>query len=101
MSCTIDDWEATAAGAGSTRVITVKGRGECTQGGHQLRLEPTNEGVIDDPNVTALRLVIEEPEVGTDLMTPVEVKAEVHGDPAIRVRIDTTEGSEWVDVVEG
>lgn len=101
MSCAIEQWEAHASGAGSERVITVRGEGKCTQGGYQLRLEPTNEGIIDDPDSAALRLIIDEPEVGTDVITPVEVEAKILGDPAIRLRIDTAEGSSWVEVSEG
>jgi hypothetical protein len=101
MSCTIDQWKASATGSGSERLITVSGKGECTQGGYQLRLEPTNEGIVDNPDETALRLIVEEPEVGTDVITPVQVETEIRGDPAIRVRIDTPDGSKWVEVAEG
>jgi hypothetical protein len=100
MSCTIDQWKANATGVGSQRVIAVRGEGECTQGGYKLRLEPTNEGIIDDPDVAALRLIVEAPKIGTDVLSSVEVETEIHGDPAIKIRIDTAEGSKWVDVSE-
>jgi hypothetical protein len=101
MSCEIDKWKASASGSGEERVIRVSGEGECTTGGHQLRLERSNEGFVDDPDVVAIRLVVEEPEVGPEVMTPVQVETEIQGDPAIRVRIDTPEGGHMVDVEAG
>src|SRR5215213_2035250 len=100
MGCTIERWTAQATGSGEERVITVRGEGECTQGGYQLRLELTNEGPIDDPEWAAVRLFVEEPENGTDLMTPVQVELKIEGDPATKVRIDMPEGSENVDIKE-
>ena len=101
MGCTIDRWTAKATGTDSNRVITVKGEGECTTSNFQLRLEPTNEGIIDNPDLAALKLVIDEPEAGPEVMTPVQVETEIQGDPAVTVRIDTKEGSEMVEVEEG
>jgi hypothetical protein len=98
LSCKIDAWRATATGEGEGRVIMVSGDGECGTPDHELRLEPTNEGVVDDPEVAALRLVVIEPEVGPEVMTPEHVETEIKGDPAIRVRIDTEEGSRFVEV---
>jgi hypothetical protein len=98
MGCTFSNWTATASGDGDSRTVKVTGSGECTQGGYSVRLEPTNEGVVDDPEVAALRLVIEAPEAGTDVMTPVRVEYEIRGDPAIRIRVDTPDGTEWVSV---
>jgi hypothetical protein len=100
MGCTVDQWAASATGSGSDRVITVRGKGECTGGGYELCLKPTNEGVIDQPDTVALRLVVEEPEVATDVMTPVAVETQIYGDPAIKVRVDTTEESYWIEVAE-
>jgi hypothetical protein len=100
MGCTISEWTATASDDGDTRTVRVAGSGECTQSGYRLRLEPTNEGVVDDPEVAALRLIVEAPEHGADVMTPVEVEFEIRGDPAVRIRIDTPDGSEWVSVDE-
>ena len=96
MGCTISEWQATATGQADERVITVIGEGECTSSGHVLRLEPTNEGIVDDPDTVALRLVVENPEVGAEVITPVHVETEIHGDPATCVRIDTPSGSEGV-----
>jgi hypothetical protein len=101
MSCKIDNWKATATGSGGDRLITVSGEGECTQRGYRLRLEATNEGVIDNPDEAALRLVVEAPEYGSDVMTPAHVETEIHGDPASKIRIDTPEGSIQVEVGEG
>jgi hypothetical protein len=50
--------------------------------------------------VVALRLVVEEGEVGSEVITPVHVETEVRGDPAVKVRIDASEGSAWVEVEE-
>jgi hypothetical protein len=100
MGCKIDRWSAQSNGSGEDRVIKVSGDGECNQAGYELRLEPTNEGVVDDPEVVALRLVIEEKEAGAEVITHVHVETEVRGDPATRVRIDTSDGSEWVEVEE-
>jgi hypothetical protein len=100
MGCKIARWSARATGSGPDRVIKVSGDGECSRAGYELRLEPTNEGIVDDPDVVALRLVVEESEVGAEVITPVHVETEVRGDPAVKVRIDTSEGSEGVDVEE-
>jgi hypothetical protein len=101
MGCTVDQWLAKATGSGSDRIITVTGKGECTRGGDKARLERGNDGIVDDPEVLVLRLVVEEAEFGPDVMTPFEVEIEVQGDPAVRVRIDTSEGTEVVEVEEG
>ena len=90
MSCTIDQWKANATGVGSQRVGEGKASARKVD---PLRLKPTNEGIIDDPDVAALRLIVEAPK-------DVEVEAEIHGDPAIKIRIDTAEGSKWADVSE-
>jgi hypothetical protein len=76
-------------------VIKVKGKGECSHAGYKVRLELTNEGVWDDPEVAALALVVEEEEVGAEVMTPFVVEEEIKGDPAVRIRIDIHDGSEW------
>jgi len=99
MGCSIDQWTATASGSDAERVIAVRGEGECTTSNYQVRLEPAPE-IVDDPEVYALRLVVEEPEVGPEVMTPVQVETEVRGDPASRVRIDTPEGTQMVEVEE-
>jgi hypothetical protein len=101
MSCQIDDWKASASGFADERVITVTGDGECTTGGHKLRLEPTEEGVFDDPDIVALKLVVEEPEAGPEVITPVHVETEIKGDPAIKVRLDIEGGSRFIDVESG
>jgi len=100
MGCNIDRWSASSSGAGPDRVIKVTGDGDCNRAGYTLRLEPTNEGIVDDPEVVALRLVVEEGESGAEVITPVHVETEVRGDPAIKVRIDTADGSAWVAVEE-
>jgi 3D (Asp-Asp-Asp) domain-containing protein len=99
MGCKIDVWWATATSSGGVRRLVVIGEGTCTQGGFTLRLEPTNEGIVDDPEVIALRLIVTAPELGTDVMTPayVEHQAEVGG-AVNRVRIDTPDGTHWVDI---
>jgi hypothetical protein len=88
MSCSMANWSATAAG--EPRVLRVRGEGECTQGGHTLRLIPDNEGVVNDPALVVLRLEIDEPQIGTDVMTPTEVKFETEVDRdvvAVEVRL--------------
>lgn len=100
MGCTVERWTAKATGSGDERVIVVKGEGECTGGGYQPRLERTNEGIVDDPDVLALRLVIEKPGPDTTVMKPFKVDIEVQGDPATKVRIDTPDGSQGVEVEE-
>jgi hypothetical protein len=99
MSCTIDRWTATATGSGEDRVIKVKGEGQCTRkGDHRFILEPANEGPRDDPDLVAVRLVIEEAEVGIEVINDVTVETEINGDPATKVRIDTPEGSHMAEV---
>jgi hypothetical protein len=100
MGCTIERWTAKATGSDSDRVITVRGEGECTTSNYEPRLELTNEGVVDNPDLVAVALVVEEPGTGPEVVTPVQVEIEINGDPATRVRIDTAEGSESVDVKE-
>jgi hypothetical protein len=99
MGCKIDSWQATATSDDGKRQLVVIGDGSCTQGGFTLLLEPTNEGIVDDPALIALRLVVTAPEMGTDVITPahVEYRTEV-GEAVNRIRIDTSDGSHWLEV---
>ncbi len=81
MSCSITNWRATTSG--SPRLLRVRGEGECTQGGHTLRLLPDNEGIIDDPALIVLRLEIDEPDVGPDVITPIEITYETEVDEKV------------------
>jgi hypothetical protein len=101
MACTIDRCAATATGSGTERVITVVVEGECPRTGYAVELKPTNEGVWDDPDVVALALAVEEGEVGDETITPFTARKEIHGDPAIRVRLDALGETEWIDVEKG
>jgi len=99
MGCTMDSWQAAATSDDSGRQLVVIGEGSCTQGGFSLRLEPTNEGIVDDPAVIALRLVVEAPEMGTDVITPAHVEYRMKvGEAVNRVRVDTPDGSHWLEV---
>jgi hypothetical protein len=100
MSCTIEQWTATATGSGSGREITVVGEGECSHSGYRLTLEPTNEGVWDNPEVIALALAIEELEGGAEVITPVKVERTVRDKTATRVEIRTPFGVRGAKVEE-
>jgi hypothetical protein len=101
MGCTIDRWTAKAAGTGEDRAITVRGEGECTKTGYELRLDQVPDGVVEEPDVVTLRLSVEEPEVGNPVMTPISVEAVVPDEAATKVRIQTADGLEGIDVEEG
>lgn len=98
MSCSIEEWKASASGEGEDRVIKVSGDGECTRDGCSARLEPTNEGIVDNPEIAVLSLKVDCPEIGLEVMRPVHVEAEIEGDPATKVEIRTSDGPEMVDV---
>jgi hypothetical protein len=100
MSCKVESCTATATGLDTERVIRVKVQGVCSHTGYEVTLKPTNEGFRDDPEVVAVRLHVEEQEVGGEAMTPFEAECEIEGDPATKVRIDTPEGTKWADVEE-
>jgi hypothetical protein len=72
MSYSFETWEATAT-RGDNRVLKVVGEGEATMGGYQFALEPDNEGIVPQPEVVTLRLKAIEPDVGPDVMTPIQV----------------------------
>lgn len=98
MEKLISEWKATAKGGDEARTIRLVGDGEAPTPGYELKLVPTNEGVWDDPDVAAVGLKVKEPhgEVA-QVVTPTHVEDEIR-DPAIRIRIDTPWGEEWVDV---
>lgn len=99
MGCTIEAWQATATAGDAGRRLVVIGEGTCTQGGYRLHLEPTNEGIADDPEVIALRLIATAPEIGTDVITRAHVEYQTEAGEAVkRVRVDTPDGSRWVEV---
>jgi hypothetical protein len=101
MGCKIEKWQAATQTENGARLLEVIGEGECTQGGYSLRLESTNEGIRDDPEVVALRLIITPPEAGTDVITPARVEYQGKVDSTVRrVRVDTPDGSEWITVNE-
>lgn len=60
----------------------------------------TAKSTGSDSDWAAVRLVVEEPEVGPEVMTPVQVEIQIEGDPATKVRIDTPDGSESIEVEE-
>jgi hypothetical protein len=41
------------------RIVRVSGTCQCDSDGYMIRLEPTNESVVDDPSLIALRCVID------------------------------------------
>ena len=92
MSCSITNWRATTSG--SPRLLRVRSEGECTQGGHTLRLLPDNEGIVDDPALIVLRLEVDEPDVGPDVITPAEVTYEMEVDDEVaRVEVRLPDGA--------
>lgn len=64
------DWQAwynRMPGAGDPR-LHVSGVCHLRSASTRVRLEPGNEGTVDDPAVAVLRLVVEEGDVGVDLI---------------------------------
>jgi hypothetical protein len=99
MGCKIDSWQAAATSDDGGRQLVITGDGSCTQGGFKLLLKPTNEGIVDDPAVIALRLVVTAPAAGPDVITPAHVEYRTKVNQAVnRVRVDTPDGSHWIDV---
>jgi hypothetical protein len=101
MSCDITEWSATASDEGGERKLQVVGEGECTMGGYQLRLEPTNEGTPDIEEDINLRLEIDEPESGPDVMTPVRVEFETTVSPKVKlVRLHGLNGGKELEITD-
>jgi hypothetical protein len=99
MGCDIRDWTAIREGG----QLFVRGDGTCTEGGYELRLDLTNEGIVDEPDLVALRLRIDAPEAGPDVITPVSVEWSTNdpGGGIRRVRVDTDDGSHMISVTHG
>jgi|GEM_PF-5376738 len=100
MGCKIERWTAKATGSGKDRMVTVRGEGECSGDGYELSLEPVPDGIVDEPDVVTMRLVVREPKHGTTVMTDVSVEEAVHDQAATRVRVRTADGIEGVPVEE-
>ena len=69
VTCLDDKWDAwynKQPGAEDDR-LHVAGKVGCSSSSIELTLLPTNEGVVDDPDLFVLRLDATEPEVGDDL----------------------------------
>lgn len=101
MSCSVEEWKATATGSGEERVIKVVGEGTCSQGGCTVSLKLANEGIIDNPDVVVLSFGADCSGIGPKVITPFQVEKKVEGDPATTVQIRTAEGVETVDVTPG
>src|SRR5690349_12097351 len=73
MGVTIQTWFAQARQDAGRRIVHVRGDGKATQAGYKLKLEWTNEGIIDVPDLIALVLVVTSPGVAAQVITPVSV----------------------------
>jgi hypothetical protein len=87
MNCQWDAWYNLMPGA-DAEILHVVGEVEVPSSSIALRLEPTNEGIVDDPTLIALKLVVERPEAGDDMMAKKEVSWEDRAPGIKRVRID-------------
>jgi hypothetical protein len=54
-------------------VLHVAGKCEVSSSSTELELEPTNEGIVDDPELFVLRLVVKKSPVGDTMMATKEV----------------------------
>jgi hypothetical protein len=80
--------------------VHVAGRCQVESGSWQLRLAPGNEGIVDDPDVIVLELVVERPDAGTGDMAEREVSWRCPADErARRVRVQG-EASAEIDIGE-
>lgn len=71
-------WYDHQPGGGSDRdLLRVAGKCEVDSSSVELSLEPTNEGIVDDPDVVVLALCEKRPDVGTDDMAVKDVSTEV------------------------
>ncbi len=87
MSCEITIWDAHVHEKKGKRTLHVTGEGECTSSGHTLRLVRDNEGIYDDPEVFAVKLEVEDSDVGSPVATSEKVEEffDLGGDPVTRV----------------
>jgi hypothetical protein len=80
VSCTCENWEAIADSMpgpdGGKRRLRVTADCMCTSTGHKLRLKYGNPGINPDPKLIVLDLIVDEPQVGGDKMTPEAVRFE-------------------------
>jgi hypothetical protein len=80
--------------------LHVAGRCGLPSGSIKIRLEPGNEGVVDDPNLFVLQCTAEVPEIGTDDWVDREVSwrgdvgsqiefVRIQGDLSAKVKVET------------
>lgn len=87
ISCEWSAWYNRMPGTDDPH-LHVSGRCQVPSGSIQIRLEPGNEGVIDEPDLFVLDAIINVPDVGTDDFVEREVTWEGEAGPNIkRVRI--------------
>jgi hypothetical protein len=73
--CTWDpsSFTATAIYTGENRLIRVRGTGECPTGGITAELVEGNAGINPDPSELVLDLHETAPDIGPDVLSPIEV----------------------------
>jgi hypothetical protein len=104
MACDCGQWEAwrnRVPGDGPDRgeLVRVSGTCQCDSDGYEITLASTNEGIIDDPRLIALRCVFEPPDMGATVMTEEQVNWEGAVEDAVtRVRIDCGGDSTFVEI---
>ena len=89
MTCEITIWDAHVHEKNGKRTLHITGEGECTSSGHTLRLVRALDGVIDDPEIFAVTLEVDDSAVGSPVATPEKVEEffDLGGDPASRVEV--------------
>ena len=101
MSCSMHSWTATAQKSDSGRKLAVIGEGKCPKAGYELRLERGNPRINPDPKALVLRLVIEAPQGGAQVETPVSVQYEDKiSNEVTLVIIRTAEGNQTISISE-
>lgn len=106
MGCECGNWEAwrnrmPGGDPDRGRVVRVSGTCQCDSDGYDIKLEPTNEGIVDDPSLIALRCIINAPEAGATVMTEERVNWEGPVEESVtRVRIDCGDESSLVTIGE-
>ncbi len=67
--------------------LRVAGKCKVSSSSTQLRLEQDNEGIVPDPELVVLRLVVEEAAVGDTMMSTKDVSIEIQESGVKRVLI--------------
>jgi hypothetical protein len=84
------------------RELIVSGTCTCTKTGYTLKLEAANAGVVPQPDIVTLQLVVTEPEFGEDTVTDTQVETYITkiGPASKEVHIRVPDGPDLVVRIE-